>query len=144
MAIIGLTLGSTKDYQSIYDSEKGSADATVFVLGTLDSRIMGKIRDLATTVTFNSPTRMSDEAQTTINSNEVAFNTVLYGLRGWKNFKDAKGNDIPFTTLERRHSGALYNIADPEIIKTLPTEIIQELAEQIRSANEVKEVDAKN
>lgn len=143
MALIGITLDTTREYVSDLDPAKGSDEATVFVLGTLDSRIFGMIRDKATTMSVD-PTDPNGEVNTTINVNEVAFTTAMYGLKGWKNFRDGKGNDIKFATIKRTHGNQSYTVVDPEVLKRLPSVVIMELAEQIKTDNDVSEDAAKN
>lgn len=143
MPIVGLTLDSTREFVSSFDSAKGTPEATVFILGTLDSRVFGLIRDKATTLSVDT-SRPNDEVTTHINANDVAFMTVQYGLKGWKNFRDAGGNDIPFRTIKKNHSGQTYVVVDPEVVKRLPTAILMEVAEEIRRDNEMAEIEAKN
>jgi hypothetical protein len=40
--------------------------------------------------------------------------------------------------------GNIYTIADPDLVRRLPEVVIGELAEEIRKANELSEVDEKN
>lgn len=143
MPIIGITLDSARDFVSSYDDAAGTPEATVFRIGTLDSRIFGLIRDKSTTMQVD-PSRPSDEVQTQINANEVAFMAVQYGLRGWKNFRDSGGNDIPFKTIKRYHAGQSYTVVDPSILMRLPSVVLTELADEIRKDNEITEVEAKN
>jgi hypothetical protein len=143
MPIIGLTLDATKEYVSTLDSAKGTEEATVFVLGTLDSRVFGMLRDKGTTIHVD-PNSPNDDVATSINMNEVAFQTVQYGLRGWRNLKDGKGEDIKFKTVKRNHGGQSYAVADPDVIKRLPQAIISELSEEIRRENELSADEAKN
>jgi len=143
MAIVGLSLAATRPFQSRLDSARGTPEATTFRLGTLDSRILGKIKDMATTINVD-PTQPDDEVSTSINGNEVNFQTVAYGLKGWENFKDAKGNDIAFQTLTRRHSGQVYEVVDPEVLKLVPQAVLAELAYEITRDNEVSETEGKN
>ena len=143
MPIVGITLDTTREFVSSYDDAKGTPEATVFIIGTLDSRIFGLLRDKGTTLQVDT-SRPNDEVQTQINASEVAFLTVQYGLKGWKNFRDAAGNDLVYKTVRRTHSGQTYSVVDPEILKRLPSAIITELAEQIRSDNEMSESEVKN
>lgn len=143
MPIIGITLETTRDYVSAYDEAKGTPEATVFSIGTLDSRIFGLIRDKSTTLQVDA-TSQNDEVNTQINANEVAFMTVQYGLRGWKNFRDSQGNDIPFKTVKRNHAGQSYVVVDPQILKRLPAAVVVELANEIRTDNEMTEIETKN
>jgi hypothetical protein len=128
---------------SKHDDAKGTPEETVFEIGTLDSRIMGRITDKATTMSID-PTRPDDEVDTQINSSAVAFETVMYGLRGWQNFVDADGKEIPFKTAKRNHGGQSYRVVDEEVLKQVPRVVIMELAEEIRRDNELSETDVKN
>jgi hypothetical protein len=141
--ITGIKLDATRKYVSKLDPSKGTKDETVFEIGTLDSRIMGRIMDKATTITVD-PARPEDEVSTQVNSSEAAFETVMYGLRGWSNFQDGDGNDIEFKTVKRNHGGASYKVADEALIKLLPRAVIIELAEEIRKDNELTETETKN
>jgi hypothetical protein len=140
MAIKGLSLSSIRVYESKLDPAKGTPEATKWQLGTLDSRVMGMIKDMATSFTVN-PAAPTDEVETSINRNEVNFQLVSYGLRGWSGFVDDKGNDLPFKKLTRRHGGSTYDVVDPDSIKLIPQAIIEELANEIGKDNEVSEVE---
>lgn len=143
MPIIGLSLDATRDYESIYDSAKGTPEATVFTLGTLDSRVFGLLKDMAASVMVD-PTSESTEVHTSINSNDVAFQTVCFGLKNWENFQDDKGKAIRFKKKSRNLGAHSYMVADPDLVRLIPEAIISELAEQIRLGNELSQVEAKN
>jgi hypothetical protein len=137
MPIIGITLDASREYQSAYDSAKGSPEATTFEVGTLDSRIFGMLRDKAMVIA-SDPGDPNAEAETILKGNEVAFLFVQYGLRGWSNFKDESGKDIPFRTVKQRHGNQVYDIADPNLVKLIPGVVITELAGEIRKANDLE------
>lgn len=143
MPIIGITLDATREYESVYDPAKGTDEATKFEIGTLDSRIFGQLRDKAMVIQ-SDPTDPEGEAETQLKGNEVSFLFVQYGLRGWENFKDAKGNDIAFKTVKRTHGQHSYACVDPELIKLIPGVVITELAGEIRKANDLEEAEEKN
>ena len=143
MPIIGISLEATRQYESTHDSAKGTPEATKFELGTIDSRMFGRIKDMATSISID-PNKGAEEMTTNINGNDVAFNTVLYGLRGWTNFNDETGKEIKFKTVKKFVASTTYKIADPEVVRLIPDEIIAELAAEIRKSNEVSEVEAKN
>jgi hypothetical protein len=42
-----------------YDSAKGTPEATKFTIGTLDSRVYGRLKDMATSITVD-PTNPQD------------------------------------------------------------------------------------
>lgn len=140
MAVKSLSLGSTRKYELKSDPDKGTPDATRFIIGTLDSRVVGKIMDAATSF-FVDQKQLDDEIETSVNNSEKNFQACMYGLKGWENFKDEKNNDIPFKTVKRRHGGASYDAVDPEILKTIPQAFINELANEILKDNVVGEVE---
>jgi hypothetical protein len=143
MPIIGISLEATREYESKFDPAKGTPEATKFKLGTIDSRISGRLKDQATSIVIDAE-KGAEEVTTNINSNEVAFNTVVYGLKGWENFKDGDGNDIKFKQVKRTHGSASYRVVDPELVKILPQSVIQELSLEIDKANDLAEAEAKN
>lgn len=142
MPIIGLTLDATKSYQSKLDSARNTPEATIWKLGTLDSRIMGRIRDKATTMGVD-PLK-PDEVQQTVNLREMDFETVMYGLRGVENFTNGAGVSIPFSTSIRTHAGITYQIADPEFVRLIPLPVLEELGDEIRALNSLTAADAGN
>ncbi len=142
MSIIGLNLGSTRAFESTHDPDKGQPEATKFVLTTLDSRVMGKIRDRAATMRVD-PTRPDDEVDTSINIEDVNFMTAQFGITGWENFRGHNGEDIDFKSVGRRLAGKSYVIVDPEVLARVPLAIIREIADEIRKDNELDEQDEK-
>lgn len=143
MPITGISLAAERTYESKYDEAKGTKDATKFVLGTLDSRISGRLKDAATSMQIDPTKTEQDSVTTTINSNEVAFNTVVYGLRGWENFL-VDGKPVDFKSVKRTHGQHSYRVADPELVRMLPDSVIIELAEEIRKDNDLDEDEEKN
>ncbi len=141
MAIKALTLDNEWEFQSEHDPMKGKAGATVFMLGALDSRIFGKIRDMATRVHVD-PNRPDDEVESSIAQSEVWWHACLFGIRGWKNFKDGSG-DVKFKTTIRNVSGKSYTVVDEEILRLLPGEIVTEIAQEVMKGNTLEEEDAK-
>jgi hypothetical protein len=143
MPIIGISLDAERVVESQYDSAKGTPEATKFTIGSLDSRLNGRLKDMATSLTVD-PTNPNDEITTNINANEVAFQTVCFGLRGWENFNDGNGKPIKFKTRKQTMGANSYTIADPDLVRLLPEDVVSELAEHIRKDNNVSEVEAKN
>lgn len=134
MAVKALSLGSTRKYELKSDPDRGTDGATRFIIGTLDSRTVGRINDAATTMHVN-PSRPDEEIETSINTSVRNFMACEFGLRGWENFKDDKGNDIKFRTVSRRHGGQSYAVVDPEIMNLLPYDVVAELANEVLSDN---------
>lgn len=140
MALKGLSLAAQFKFVSKYDT---GDDPTVFEYGALDSRIAAMLRDKGTTITVN-PAAMEDEVDSQINANKVNFDAVVYGCRGWSNFKDEAGNDIPFRTLKRNHGGVSYTVADPAVVMLIPNAVIQEFGQKIMADNDMSADDVKN
>lgn len=141
MSIFGLDLSATEMYELSFDTAKGTPDATVFELATLDSRIMGRIRDETTTLTLDRSEAVVD---TQVNTQEMRFKAAMYGLRGWTNLNTRAGKQIVFATSEVTIGGFPYQVADPALLRQLPSEAIQEIGERIISRNTVTADEAKN
>jgi len=144
MPIVGIALASERKYESDLDPSKGTPEATQFILGTLDSRIYGRLKDSATSIHVDPTKGEAESVTTTINSNEVAFNTVVYGLRGWENFVGEDGKEIKFKSSKRTHGSHSYKVADPEMVKLIPQAVLSELSEQIKKDNDLSEDEEKN
>lgn len=134
MALFALNLASTRDYESGSDPDKGTPGATVFKLGTIDSRVMAMLRDDAVT---------HGAAGTYIASRTQEFRVVQHGLRGVKNFASDKG-PIELTMIDVSVHGTKYAIVDPAVIAQFDPALIEELAAEIRSGNTVSKEEAKN
>ena len=136
MSIMALKMGAVRKYVSQFDTAKDekNGEPTVWLIGTLDGRITGRIRDKATTLTVNTKS-INDEVETNINTNEMHFEACLYGLRGWENFKDEKGNDIPFKTKKMLHGGQQYQVVDVELLRSVPQIVLAELGMEIMKEN---------
>jgi hypothetical protein len=80
----------TEDFVLPTDKE----NPTVFHLGMLDTLLRVHIDDAHTTLTrILTGTKMSDA-----DMHHKYLEMVRFGLRGWTNFKDASGLDVPFET----------------------------------------------
>lgn len=143
MAIIGLTLNASESYQSDLDPNKGTEEATTFKLATLDSRIMGKLRDDATTFSVN-PTAPEDEVDVSVGQNELYFLACQFGIKGWTNLKDEEGNDIRFKTRKRNVGGRSYEVVDELVLGRIPQIVLQEIGREIIGLNDVDEDEEKN
>ncbi len=138
MSIKALSMSSSRKFESQFDSAKGTPEATVWEIGTLDSRITGKIRDMATTITID-PKAMKDEVDTNINTNEMHFQAAMYGLRGWSKFVDEKGKDIKFKTVKRNLGGQSYSVVDADILALVPQIVVTEIGQEVMKDNLLSE-----
>lgn len=143
MSIKALKLDTVRRYESIYDGDRGTEDATIWLIGALDSRTSGRIRDAATKFTVD-PNATADEVTTSINTSEVNFQRVQYGLKGFENFKDPDGNDVKFETRVVRKGNVSYTVVSEDVMALIPDAIISELADEIIKSNELTPAQAKN
>lgn len=143
MAITGLNLASTIRIPSIYDVADTVEEKTIWEIGTLDSRVVGLIRDKATSVTINQAAP-DDEVESSVNINAVYFEACVFGLKGFERFKDKDGSDIEPRFHKRFIGGVSYRVMDPAIISLIPSVVISELGQKILSANELSQEQAGN
>lgn len=147
MAITGLNLNATRIYVSDYDPTKGTPEeaksATKWKIGTLDSRVQGYLKDMATkfTVSQSSMASGDDSVETSVSQAEQNFERVRFGLKGWDNFQDSDGNDIKYTTRKKQLPGSpsTYNVVPAELIALIPEDIVTELSFQIRQDQEMRD-----
>lgn len=143
MAIKALQLDTVRDYESVLDDARGTPEATVWKIGTLDSRTSGRIKDSFTRFIVD-PNAPDEEVSTSLSQSDVNYQRVQYGLKGFERFRDAKGNDIKFQTVSRRHGGKSYDIVADSVMALIPEAIIAELAFEIAKDNELTKEAAKN
>lgn len=144
--IIGLSLDESLEYVSQFDPDKDKPDGnpTKFKLNTLDSRVMGHLRDRSTRLSVNPNAGPNDNVDTEVAMNEVNFEMVQFGLGGINPFVDQKGNEIPFKTVKRNLRGKSYEIVSDDVISRLPMKVIAELAGKLRELNNMGEDDTGN
>ena len=143
MPIVGIELSAIRTIESKFDPDRGTPEASKFEIGTLDARVHGRIMDKAMTMNMD-PTNPGGEQATSINAQEMFFQTAQYGLRGWRNVMNSKGQPLLFKTVKSRLGGVNYDIVDPEILKQIPQAVIQEIAEEIIKDNNLSETEGKN
>lgn len=150
MAIKGISMDSTEEYVSDLDPAKGtereSDDGTIFILGTIASRVQTGIRDKSTAFRQEKEGGGDDSSLTAeFRPNESTYLTVQYGLRGWKKFLEADGEgEIQFKTCSRQFGGTSYTVASPESMDRLGLELMRELAEEIDKLNSPSAEEAKD
>lgn len=117
-------------------------NATVFHLHGLDVFLHGYIFDNASSFSASSSGEGAFDVKTFQNRTNIEM--VRFGMTtAWRNFKDKKGNDIPFRTVKRTINGREYEAADDASIDNLDLRAIAELAARIREASEVTGDDEK-
>lgn len=144
MPIKTLKLTGTFDVQSIHDPAKDTPEASVFTLRILDSRVMGQIRDSALSYAASDAAAVDQRRTTVLNVHESNFKAVQFGLVGWRNVFDQDGNEVRLETVERYVGSSKYDVVDPEVLKTLPQVVIDELAQMVKDGNAVTADEVKN
>ncbi len=162
MALIAMTVADTVEHVSDRDpaktrtlvpvdpSDPGKGtreeiaigeDATVFYLSSLDVFLMGYIYDNASSLTGKQG---DDTVGIHTRVNQTNIDAVRHGLKGFKNFKDKKGNHVTFRTVKVSVNGREYEVADDATMQHLGIQLIQELADKIKSLSEVTADEEKN
>lgn len=143
MAIKAINLTRTVRYESDLDPAKGTEDATVFVIGALDARVMGALKDKATEIPMAAFTN-AENAMANLNASRTNFDIVVYGLRGLENFLDEDGKPVEYKTVIKNLGGKAYQVIDPEIVNKFEPDLIDELAGRISNFNQLTEEERKN
>lgn len=133
--------GEQKDHVSKKDPD--SSNPTVWTLGTLDLRTRTYIQDETATFEISSD-KSTDRAGVKLRIGERNLLIVRFGLKGWKNLKDAQGQEIPFEQEPFDLDGKSHLLVHRRRIEQLPYELIEELAAEILSLNTLTEPDRKN
>ena len=121
--ITGINLLETENYVSKYDNVEPK---TVWKIGAIDSEQM--------------PIVMMEETKALITMTMA----VRFGLRGFENFKDAKGRDVVYATEEKVFMGRLCTVLADSVLKIMPAMLIIELGQQILKIGQLSENEAKN
>lgn len=100
-------------------------DSTTWILGYLDGLLMLKLLN------------EKDPSQFIIGS-------VQFGLKGWKNFKNAKGEEILFRSKKEFLYGEDRLVVDQEVLKVIPTPILTALGWEIANKQRLGEDEKKN
>ncbi len=137
-----IRIGETREYQSPNDPDP--ANPTVWTLGALDLRSRTFIQDETTAFEVSSSQKPTDRASVKLRLSERNVLLARFGLKGWRNLKDAQGQEIPFEQDVLPIDGKSYSIAAKRLIEQLPYELIEELAAEILSLNALTEHDRKN
>jgi hypothetical protein len=116
-------------------------DKTVFTVGLIDSITRAFIDDKHLEMRdADGQTSFNDVA---LHDKYLAF--VRFGLKGWSNFKDAEGNDVPFMTEEVNFPRlGKRTVVSDEGLKRLELTAIVELGMKITSLNSTTSVEKKS
>lgn len=125
---IALSLNEVREYQLKSDrlpSGETDPDGTVFLLGQLTPKDEANIMDKLTSIPVRRDGAEASDAS--INLGSQINEALRLGLRGWRNFLDENGNDVPFPSAGGRplrcNVDGLY-VLSPEHRRELGNEIM--------------------
>lgn len=136
MALVARTLGQVVRYVSRLDPAKGTpeeaTEATAFLLAPLSARAFAAIQD-ATSSNRTKPVEegKEPEVEQVVRLNERCYAMAQASLRGWERFRDAEGNDVPFSVASRVVGGDRVAGASDEAMNRLDSALILELGVQV-------------
>ncbi|TAK57874.1 MAG: hypothetical protein EPO24_09405 [Bacteroidetes bacterium] len=139
--IYALDVDETRPYSLVCDT---SEPKTLFILGIIDGVLLSAIEDSQTQFAVSNGSG-SAAPDISVNLHGKNVQIVKFGLRGWENLKDKKGNDVQFKsqTLYVPKVGTRASVHD-DSMKRLSKEVISELAAEILKASEFTKAEEKN
>lgn len=117
-------------------------DATIFRLSSLDVYLMADIYDNTSAWSQNQAT--AGEATLRTKLNKTNLEACRFGLRGWSNFKDAKGNDITLEKVNITYNGRDYEVVSDTSLQMLGIRLVNELGAKIKELSNVSRAEEKN
>jgi hypothetical protein len=141
MAIKALNIAATEWFTPDSDPDKGTDNATQFELATLDSYVMASIQDELTEFTPDPETKT---ASSKINVHGAALKATRFGVKGIKNFLDAKGNAVELKFVSTMIGNKKYQVLAPEVLALIPAGVCLEIYRRLREINEPTREDLGN
>jgi hypothetical protein len=142
--LVGLNINATREYVSKLDPDKGTAKETVFTLGTLDTYVMGRVRDKLTTIESVTFAGTDAVPATQLQIHASRIEACRFGIRGWKNLVDENGKEIEFKTDTITVGFKRYEVVKEDLLKIIPLDVLLELADVILKDNTVTEKEVGN
>ena len=135
--LIAVDINAIKEYSLEEDTVD---EKTIFLLGQLDSMTRAFLDDLYSDVVKNEEGIDIMKDRTNMKLVDIA----KFGLKGWKNFKDSNGVDIPFKVEEKIYPIiGKRTVATDESLNKLQREWKWLIAYEIISINTLTEEDKK-
>jgi len=127
-------VSANQTFEYVPEADAKSDNPTTFTLRTLKARELVAIEDKVTRL---SQSEDSDEVTISVFSGTQSYLALKAGLRGWSNFLLEDGNEAPF---KADRSGTPKDAT----IDYIPTELRQELANEILKRSNMTEDERKN
>jgi len=134
--------GETKEV--VLDKDPDKSNPTVWTIGTLDLRSRAFIQDETTAFQVSDSDRPKEKADVKLRLSQSKILTVQFGLKGWKNLKDAFGQEIPYEHDTLTLDGKSYEVVAKALIERFSYELVEQLSEAILKLNTLAEPDRKN
>jgi len=155
--ITAINTAATSKFVSTLDSGYSkdgnhSPESTVWELGAMDSYIQAHISSKSTSYSLNKDVSVENLTEENASQNvkiDVDFQGMVIEacrlcLRGWLNFKDHQGNDIPFKTRKTSIRGRMYDAVDPDLLARINKDVLTELYAEIQRISDLTEEEVKN
>jgi len=142
MALIAVDVNAVREYSLKCDD---GDDKTVFQIGTLDAPLRAYIEDKGLSYSVNASAPKDAPANVSMNMNARSLEVVRFGLRGWKNFKDAQGREIQFDRVSQAVPGiGNRHVASDSSLRLLKMDWIKELGKEITGDNFIEAEEKKD
>lgn len=125
---IAIDPNKTFEYVLLCDRELPPEEQTIFHLKALSARELAEIQDKAARADMDGNFEFRSGSQT--------LRILEIGVRGWKNLRDAQGNEIAFRENNGRPRGENWDLLLPEWRR--------ELANAITEQNRISGAERKN
>jgi len=135
-----INVGETLEYVLKGDTE----DSTTWTIGILDSLVKTRLTDIGMVYKYNPEAPGDSLAESHMNIAEQDLEFVKFGLKGFKNFKQANGSEVAFKTEKKVLGNIEYDVVSDDTLKFIPRMAITELAKKIAEENVITEAEEKN
>lgn len=140
-----IAIDNTEQFEYVLKEDRKSERPTVFLLAVLDGVTLGRIEDGNLSISRKVGGRPEDKASISVPVNGYQRDVVRFGLRGWRDFQDRKGQEIPFETVSTGLFGmAPQQLIAPQLLGKFKKAWIGEIAEALIEGNKLTEEEEKN
>lgn len=148
MAIRTLNLKAIEKFTPSSDPDIGKPGATVFHLRNLPSRVFGAIVDGSMTFTVDTSAKADEsaEASSQMNMKQANYDLAAFAIVGFDNLPDPEADEgfQTFKDIGSSLGGKQYRRCRSEIMDTITSGDIDEIASKVREMNGVNEDEEKN